>query len=411
MFKKYFSLLFTFILIVVSVCSVHAQDMLNLNDLKKCGRIFAYSGDSSAYFYGFNKTTLYSAKVIPDGVMRYVSIDGTIRSVCHDDSNAYALFEGSRDYYSVIKLNMINGNYRVYALGTLTGIDDVSFAATESEIFLIDNNGVYPTALCLDYNGNRKYSLNFNLGVKNLFNNGGNAYARASTGEIYKLSGGSKSYCASIDRTVDFKNAGAGYVYTEGGQLVSLNDGSTQNFTDKHVVKTKNGTFNDNSGTLFAAVGNKTVALNNDYSCAVKDNSTQVTKPNGNSSNNGNSSSGERLKISDGVVVGVEAGTTVTQLKKSFSEVKSVYDLNGDEVTSGKLRTGFSIKTSESRYSIAVHGDINSSGTVNSADVTTLMKYLTDSQSLTDCQIKAADYNLDGYINNTDLVLLARAVG
>ena len=410
MFKRYFSLALTLIFVAISVCAVHAQETLNLKDLKQCGKIFAYSGDSSAYFYGFNKTTLYSAKVLPEGITRYVSIDGTIRSVCHDDNNAYALFEGNRNYYSVIKLNMTNGSYRIYELGTLAGIDDVSFAATDSELFLIDNNGTYPTALCLDYNGNRKCSLSFYLGVKNLFTNGGNAYARASTGDVYKLSGGGKSYCTSIDRTANFENAGAGYVYTKGGQLVSLKDGSTQSFTDKHVVKTKNGTFKDNSGTIFAAVGNKTAALNSDYNCTVKDKPAQVTQSNGNS-NNSDINFGEKLNIYDGVVVGIEAGTTVAQLKKSFPDIKSIYDLNEDEVTSGKLRTGYSVRTSDNICFLAVRGDINSSGTVNSTDVTALMRYLTDGQSLTDCQLKAADYNLDGNINNTDLVLLARAVG
>lgn len=407
MLKKYFSFALTLVIIAFSVCAVHAEETLNINELRQCGRIFAYSGASSAYFYGYNKTTLYSAKVIPDGITRYVSIDGTIRSACHDDNNAYALFESSRRDYSVIKMNMNSGDYNIYRLGTLEGIDNVSFAATENEFFLIDNNGVYPAALSFGYDGKRKYSLSFNLGVERLFTNGGNAYAKAYSGEVYKLSNGKKSYCASFGEYTDFENAGAGFIYTEIGQLISLENGSAQNFDDKYVVKTQDRVFRDNDGILFAAAGNKSAILNSDYTCTVKDNSFQSPHSDGNGGNSGGS--GGQISMSDDVVVGIDAGTTVAQLKKSFSEIKAVYNLNGGEVSSGKLRTGFSVKTSANIYTIAVRGDINSTGTVNSSDISELMQYFTDSLSLSGCYIKAADYNFDGSVDNADLVLMARS--
>ena len=71
------------------------------------------------------------------------------------------------------------------------------------------------------------------------------------------------------------------------------------------------------------------------------------------------------------------------------------------------LKTVFIVKF----YELAVRGDISLSGTVNSRDIKALMSYLTDSDILTGCRLKAADLNADNVVNTQDLVLLARECG
>jgi beta-glucosidase len=55
-------------------------------------------------------------------------------------------------------------------------------------------------------------------------------------------------------------------------------------------------------------------------------------------------------------------------------------------------------------------GDINLDGTVNNADLILLARYLVNLVELNDQQKANADYNRDGTINNQDLVLLARFI-
>ncbi|GAE89984.1 dockerin type I domain-containing protein [Acetivibrio straminisolvens] len=57
-----------------------------------------------------------------------------------------------------------------------------------------------------------------------------------------------------------------------------------------------------------------------------------------------------------------------------------------------------------------IYGDLNSDGKTNSTDYALMKRFLLDSISLTNEQIKAADVNLDGKVNSTDYAVLKRFI-
>ena len=106
----------------------------------------------------------------------------------------------------------------------------------------------------------------------------------------------------------------------------------------------------------------------------------------------------------------VEAGMTVTALKKRDESISAVYDNDGQEIGSGKLRTGYSLKKYGIEYPLVVRGDLNASGTVNSRDIKLFMEHLVGNSTLTGVFAIAADWNGDGNLDNRDLVLLSKKV-
>lgn len=414
-FKRFVAVGWTVLICLTAAVSyVHAQNKIDCTALNNCRRIFAYSGNSSAYFFGYSNSTLYSARALPDYQLRYVSVSGTIYAVTHDERFAYALYDVSRlGDYRLMKMNMQNGNCSDIALLSDININIMykSFAVAGDEIILLYQSDNYSYAMSMDSLGKQLFIYSLPSGIRQLFNNGRHAYAVTNIGEIYRLSEGTTRYCAAIGVNEKFQDAGVGYIFTDSNVLVSLTDGSRIQYDKKFAVKTATQFFQKNDVLLFAAVENKTAALSGDYFCEINDysqhqnttasqNDTSTKKPIGNSHSN--------LTISEGCIVGLPADTTVSRLKSVYPQITAVYDDSGSLVTSGKLRTGYSAQTGSGVYELAVRGDISPSGTVNSRDVKALMTYLTDSDTLTGCRLKAADLNADNAVNTQDLVLLAR---
>ena len=69
------------------------------------------------------------------------------------------------------------------------------------------------------------------------------------------------------------------------------------------------------------------------------------------------------------------------------------------------------ITTSGGECTLAVRGDLNSNGAVNSADVKALMEHFASGTELSAGVSAAADFNSDGAVDNRDLVLLAQSIG
>ena len=78
---------------------------------------------------------------------------------------------------------------------------------------------------------------------------------------------------------------------------------------------------------------------------------------------------------------------------------------------SGSLRTGYTALVDGTPYTVVLRGDLNGSGTVNSADLRLLQRVLAEDEALTDAARLAADLNADGSISAADLVLLAARIG
>ena len=112
--------------------------------------------------------------------------------------------------------------------------------------------------------------------------------------------------------------------------------------------------------------------------------------------------------IDGSIICGVENGTTVSEFKKKFLTDISVYNLNGENVTSGLIKTGYRTFIAGESYSISVKGDITGEGNVKSNDISELMSMLTGKTQISGVNYKSADYDLNGTVNNIDLVLIAQ---
>ena len=72
------------------------------------------------------------------------------------------------------------------------------------------------------------------------------------------------------------------------------------------------------------------------------------------------------------------------------------------------IPAGAVVATKETSYTVVVLGDVTGTGTVSSNDYKLLMKTLTGEKEIFGAYKKAADYNLDGSVDNKDLVLIAQ---
>ena len=98
----------------------------------------------------------------------------------------------------------------------------------------------------------------------------------------------------------------------------------------------------------------------------------------------------------------------MSNFKELFSDVITDVDKSGNEVTNGKIKTGYRTRISNVIYEISVSGDITGEGNVKSNDVSSLMSYFVKKSDLFGVYLTSADFNNDGNINNKDLVGIAR---
>lgn len=110
--------------------------------------------------------------------------------------------------------------------------------------------------------------------------------------------------------------------------------------------------------------------------------------------------------------------TTFAVLRNHLNSTKDtiiVRSTNGTPISSGNLGTGYTVSLEvngsvRDRLTIVVKGDLNGTGTVNSKDVQFLYNYLTDTETLDEAALWAADLNEDEFLDTTDLLLLKKQV-
>ena len=408
------------ILILINIFSFFAytawaDNSASFGELGSCKKLYAYSGKNNAYFYGFGNTTLYSARAVPSASLRYIDTGGYIRAVCHDENCAYALFDGNNSY-KIVRMNMDSGACGYCTVSDVKDASNRSFAVSGNEIFILQNSRTHPYVKSYNFSGKALYTYNLPQGAELLFCNGSNAYARSFSGEIFRLSGGNKTKCADLEAYTDFSDAGCGYILTGDGRMISLNGGDTEYPRCDFAVRTSKNTFKLNGSTLsfsggevdsvpaklMCAAGQNAAVLSSDNRC----NLYNVNQIKNTSQNSKSSTKSSALKISDGIAVGIDAEITVTRALEKFPEISELYNSEGVKITSGKLKTGYYALIGGTKYPIAIRGDVNGTGTLNTADMTDLMDAIIDKIKLTPCQSKAADFNLDGKANAQDLVLL-----
>ena len=113
-----------------------------------------------------------------------------------------------------------------------------------------------------------------------------------------------------------------------------------------------------------------------------------------------------KLRVS-GHILYAEPGVTAAKLRAAFPQAEvEVYTVSS-AAASGRLKTGMSALIDDKLYTVIVPGDINASGTVNTADLRFLQRVLVGETELADTAALAADLNENGRPDAADLVLLA----
>lgn len=419
MYKRLICLFF--ILLIPALPSVaYARTNTVESGLNDCRKIFSYNCRSSAYFFGYSNYTLYSAKALPSYNLRCIKVDGVIRAVCHDNDNAYALYEKSKTY-NIVRMNMNNGKCDYREFQKSEKILPYSFAACGGEVFFTINGREVSSVSRYRFDGGKLNSYTVPKGVEQLFVNANKVYVKANSGEIFRLSGSEKTKCAVLAKHTAFYNAGEGYIYSENQCLISLTDGSLSYPHSKFCVNTGDENRLENSGIQFAALGDQTASLNSDFHIFITspDDAASSTEHEKQSSGNSGSTTASTAQKSQNAVKNSNAMTfyddstvicenplSVSKFKSYYNQVTNVTDAYGNTVTKGKIKSGYFANIGNVSYEISVTGDVNRNGAVNSADTDLLMKYLSNKTDENAIHIKSADINRDKTIDNRDLVLI-----
>ncbi len=103
----------------------------------------------------------------------------------------------------------------------------------------------------------------------------------------------------------------------------------------------------------------------------------------------------------------VPEGTTAARLRAFLSPADVQVYTYGMTPATGNLRTGQTASIEGILYTVVIPGDVNGSGTVNTADLRLLQRCLAGDETLDDASHFAADLSGDGTVDAADLVLLA----
>lgn len=116
---------------------------------------------------------------------------------------------------------------------------------------------------------------------------------------------------------------------------------------------------------------------------------------NSNNNNNNNDNKSDEIKLNDEYAK-VDGSTLIV---KPTSTIKNIANS-----ASGTLKTGETVKVGSKSYTVAMLGDANGDGKVNSADLLKVVNHLNGNSTLTSTYKASADINEDGKINSADLL-------
>lgn len=420
------AILLSLIFLFIAVSTVYSESDKNLSVFNECNEYYTDNNSDGAFIYGCDYSTLYSSSVLPSFNLRYVTVGGIIRSVSHDKSCSYALSEQLGEY-CITELNSTNGSCVTYSYGKLNSIENSSFAFCNGKAYFIFTDSVYTYVRSYDNNGKVLCKYTFDSNVIRIFVNASKVYVRLYNGEIYRLDNNSSHYCVSVNTGYDIFCAGSGYIFSEAGTLFSLTDAAVEHFNGVKrncVVKSGNRLIYSDDLTVkydgryyksknkiqsLFFYGNNVGILDENFKLNTVKLSDFEENNSGLSFNGESKSQNTTIKInSDGYITGISGGTTVSNFKKLFSDEVTIYDKDGNIVTSGKIRTGYRAKLKDGVYEISVSGDITGEGNVKSNDVSALMSYFAEKSDLSGVYLTSADFNNDGIVDNKDLVGIAR---
>ena len=420
MSKSFVLVLLALLLISTSVICVNSVSEYNLSELKNCKYLYADNNNSGSYIYGYNSKTLYCAQLIPNVNVRYVTYNEIIHCVCQNGVNTYALYETdtSEKSYVLVELNMNNGNCNYYKFSNLEHTDCSSIAVTDNKVYFKKTDSHYSYVAEYSFSGVKLNEYIFDDEVSDLFVNNSKVYTRLLSGDIYRLSNGTSHFCTSVISQCDFVNAGKGYIHTDYGKLFSLENNTSVSAPYDYAVY-DNSIFYANGKRLvnnekyydFNKEISKLLVNKNQIAVMFSDFSSQIIDLSDLQAYKSDFTINKieiPYNIDGSIICGVENGTTVSEFKNKFLTDISVYNLNGENVTSGLIKTGYRTFIAGESYSISVKGDITGEGNVKSNDISELMSMLTGKTQISGVNYKSADYDLNGTVNNIDLVLIAQ---
>lgn len=446
---RFLCLLLSILIFVFATADVAAFGNYSASDLENCNRLTTDSNSSGGFVYGFTGKTLYSSMLVPNHYNRYINVAYNIKSACQSGELSCAMYicDNKTSRYGISVINMNSGSIADYYFNGVNDAVSKMFSLSGNYAYFVRADATYSYVAVYGVDGSLKKKCNFGDNIYLLFNNNSITYAMLYDGRIYRFQGTGYTQVANIGRGVNAFNAGIGYICTESGMLVSLENGETSLVPDcsKNCVSAANGGFYTANGNrlIFSGknVSERFIKLSSSIRCIVscngrvatlnyaydyndisdselKSNSdNQIDSFNDNNSYNQGGiykndlqNSGEYRIEQDKYIVGVAPSTSVTSFKKNFSDSATVYNSDGNVMSSGNVRTGYTVSVNDHTYTIIILGDLTGEGNVKTNDVNVLMNYCVDSEILNELQVLAADYDCNGVVDNRDLVLIARSL-
>ena len=404
----------------------------NFEIFSECKKVFTSSNSCGAFCYGYNDNNLYSAILSPTKKTHKIEVNGNIKAVCQSTKYTYALFLANylNKDYCVAELDNTNGNINYYSFTLPIYYNKNSFSATNNSIYFMRSDNLYTFVTEFSKNGEHINNYNFETNAIELFSNNSNTYCRLDNGKIYQLVNGSSKYCLTIDITNELYNCGVNMVADTEGNIYSLTDnkiikttalGLNQIFANNskikyidncNIINENNEIFNvKEKPMMIAGFNNNTFVI--DINCKYliisdKEFKTENTT-NPKSTETINNITDIEYKIdSNNIIYGIANSTTISEFKSKFPFDITIKGANNKIVTRGNLKTGQTVECDNELYSISVNGDITGEGNVNTKDITAIIDYRLGKTNLDGAYKKAADYNIDGKINNIDIVSIAR---
>lgn len=113
--------------------------------------------------------------------------------------------------------------------------------------------------------------------------------------------------------------------------------------------------------------------------------------------------------VNDGKLYNIEALTTQANLKDNLDNDTSITITKNS--SSDYMATGDKLKYKGTTYSLIIDGDVNSDGTVNETDFSSIINHLISKTTISDTnKLDALDYNKDNYKDISDLYLLSKRI-
>lgn len=404
----------------VANMSAIAVEKYNFNIFSNCEEVYFDADDNGAFAFACNGKTVYTQSFVPTIKSYSFTVDGGFVGVPFIDKDTVCAVYMTNDFkYRIVRINCFDGRVSYVNSDVLDDFNYTDISICNNRLYVMKTDEVYCYVSAYDFNG--KHLSDYRFSEKNvnaITTNNGSAYVFLYDGSVYRLDENKAEYCTRVRDCSDFYNSGAGFLSDSRGYIYSLNENkeytNMYNCTNPFSVSNESIYYyrsgsvyrtslnnssitkyeiNRNTGKILYACG-KVVAITDDYSTA-----TIIGNSNANFS--------DYIFTDDGFICNIKSGTTAAQLKKNCPPITSVTDKNGNNL-SGKLRTGAVVATKETSYTVVVLGDVTGTGTVSSNDYKLLMKTLTGEKEIFGAYKKAADYNLDGSVDNKDLVLIAQ---